>query len=80
MAEAVYHHMLEVNLETVLFVKRSLHREKKVFIAVCAFATSPAYQVMMMPFFGMVVDESITEFAFEHAAQFLQKLQCPVYR
>jgi hypothetical protein len=80
LAEAVYYHMLEINLEAVLFVKRSLHREKKVFIAVGAFTASPAYQVMMMPLFGVVIDESITEFAFKNATQFLKKLQCPVYR
>ena len=79
MAEAVYYHMLEVNLETFLFVKRSLHREKKVFIAVYACATSPAYQVMMMSLFGMVIDEPVTQFTFKNATQLLQKLQCPVY-
>jgi len=71
--------MLEVNLETVHFVKRSLYWHKKIFIAVYAFTTSPAHQVMMMTLFGMVLDKMVTQFAFEHAAKFLEELQCTIY-
>jgi len=31
--------------------------------------------MVMMPFFGMMIDEFITDFAFEHTPEFLEKLQ-----
>lgn len=50
------------------------------FIAIDAFTAFAADDVMVMPFFGMMIDEFVVYFAFEYAVQFLKHLECAIDR
>jgi hypothetical protein len=79
-AQPAHHEMLEVNLEAIFFNQSALDRQEQLFIAGDASAAFFTRQVMVMPFFGMVIDGMPVQFAFKDAIVFFQHFQCPVNR
>ena len=72
--------MLEVRMEAVLFLQCRLYRRKQVFGAIYTLTAGAADQVVMMPFFGVVVDKMVPQFTFNHAAGSFKEFQSAVYR
>jgi hypothetical protein len=56
--------MFEIHPEVVLITQGFLYRPEKHFIAIHAFSAFDAHQVMVMPFFCVVVDNMVAGFAF----------------
>jgi hypothetical protein len=67
--------MLEVYGKAVFFAEVSFQGREKVFIAIYGFAADAAYQMVVVLFVGVVVNQSVSYLAFIDAAGFLQKLQ-----
>jgi hypothetical protein len=73
--EATHHYVSEVNLKAVFLSKQPLQWCKQVFIAIYSLAALVAYQVMMVTFLGMVIDELFAELTFIHATGLFQYLK-----
>jgi hypothetical protein len=67
--------MLEVCFKTVLFTDCGIDGQEKVLVAFYAFAARAAYEMVVVPFFGVMIDKFIIDFTFKHASKFFQKLQ-----
>jgi len=70
--------MLEINTEAIFGLEHFLNRGKKVLIAIQGFITFTADQMMVMSFFRMVIDKSVTCSALANTIQLFQELQRPV--
>ena len=69
-----HNHMFEVNTKAAFLSERLHHWCKKVFIAVYGCATFATYKMVVMSFFCVVIDESVTRFALADASQLLEEL------
>jgi len=65
----------EVCFETILVVDCAINGLEKVFIAFYTSTARAADEVVVVPFFGMMIDKFIIDFAFKHTPEFLKKLQ-----
>ena len=73
--DSTHDYMFEISPEVKILPERPLHRREKVFIAIYSFTTLAAYQVMMMPFLGVVIDKLIADFALIHTTGLFHKSQ-----
>ena len=73
--DSTHDYMLEISSEVKFLPERPLYRREKVFIAIYRLTTLTAYQVMMMPFLGVVIDKLIADFALIHTTGLFQKCQ-----
>jgi hypothetical protein len=71
--------MFEFSVEGVLLGEIMFQRSKQVFGAIDGFTALPADQVMVVSFFGVMIDEVVAGFTFDNATQVFKKFQCPVY-
>ena len=62
--EAADNLMFEIDAKIILIAQSFLYRPEKHFIAFNTLAALDAYQVMVVPFFGVVVNDMVTGFAF----------------
>jgi hypothetical protein len=69
-----------MDLEPVFFDKPLLDRQEYIFFAGYDSAAFFTPEVMVMPFFGMMVYGMPVEFAFKDAVVGFQHFQCPVNR
>jgi hypothetical protein len=67
--------MFKVCAESVFLSKSFRHRLKKVFITIYSFTALAAYQVVMMPFLGMVINRFIVRFTFKYALILFKNFQ-----
>jgi hypothetical protein len=78
-AETAHHYMLEIDAKAVFLSDCPLHRGEEVFFTVYGLAALTANQVVVMAFFGVVIDELVAQCAFIDAARFFQDFQGAVY-
>ena len=67
--------MPEVCLETIPVIDCALNGQEKVLGAFYAFAAGLADEMVVMPFFRMMINKPVIEFAFIHTSEFFEELQ-----
>lgn len=67
--------MLEVNPKTIFFLQRSFHRTENVLIALYGIAAFTAYQMVVMSFLGVMIDDTVIGFALEYTLMLFQEIQ-----
>ncbi len=75
LAKAADHHVPEIGLEAMLLYQKPLNRKEKGLTAFDGLAAFLAYQVMMMAFLGVMVDEMVTGLTLEDTPGLLEDFQ-----
>jgi hypothetical protein len=70
--------MLEINSKIILVAQCFLYRTEKHFVAIHAFPAFYTNQVMVVPFFRVVVNNTVAGFAFQHTSQMFKNVQVAV--
>jgi hypothetical protein len=70
--------MFEINAKIVLIAQSFFYRPEKHFIAFNTFAAPGAHQVMMVPFFSVVINDMVAGFAFQDTTEMLENIQIAV--
>jgi hypothetical protein len=66
-AEPIHDHMPQINAKAVFLPERPRQGGEKVFIQIYSLAAPATHQVVVMPFFGVVIDGLLTQLALEYA-------------
>jgi hypothetical protein len=74
-ANSAHNNVFEINAKAELFFQCLLEREKNGLIALNCLAAFPADDMVMVPFFGMVIDEPVAHLALVDAPQLFQQFQ-----
>jgi hypothetical protein len=77
-AKAADYHVLEVRLKTVFLSQGFLDGQEYILGTLLGTAAATANQVMVMPFFRMMIDKMVAGLAFQNTSSLLQQLQGPV--
>jgi hypothetical protein len=64
--------MLEIYTVAIFLAKASFHINKQIIITIYSLTALAAYQVMMMPFFGVMIYRPVIQFAFIDATGFFK--------